>query len=388
DSTTRQGEVIAALHIAQTVPLDVPLHFITGSNTLAKILITCLPKWEDIGWIGVSGATYLRALVNKLRQRCAVTSFRTLKSPRELALRNIVSDRLRTRWASTPQTPVNPTEDTTFKLSGAKVATLTQRIAYRGIREQTRTPKRPSTVRTMSSLMTYVQTKDETALEASVWKSTRHRDLTRPIADFIWKNLHKAYKVGTYWTHIPNYEDRARCTPCNAMDSLEHILLHCNADHQHVLWQLTRRILQRKGFTDTSVSYNDILSIGLSPRVTKNSPTRELHLRLKRIVVSETAHLIWKLRCERVIQHEDNPEWRHHIRSIIAKWFHAINKRLRIDIWSTKRRFGRLQKNRNLVLATWTRVLEDELALPEDWTTVHRFLVGIDPGLCIDVDPG
>ncbi|KAH9835048.1 uncharacterized protein C8Q71DRAFT_872296 [Rhodofomes roseus] len=358
------------------------------SNILAKILIDRLPEWEDRGWIGISGATYLRALVNRLRQRCAVTTFRTPASQEEQSLRNDISDRLQTRWARAQQIPVPPTEVSAFKLSGARVAVLTQQIAYKGIRAHARTPKRPSTMRTISSVLTHVQNKEEAALEALIWRSGRHKDLARPIADFLWKNLHKAYKVGTYWSHIPNYEDRAECKPCGVTENMDHILLKCNADHQDTLWRLTLRLLHKKGFTRTSLSYEDILSIGLSPKSNKNSPIREPHLRLRRIAVSETAYLIWKLRCERVIRHEDDPEWRHNIQSVIAKWFYTINRRLRLDIWSTKRRFGRLQRNKNLVLATWTKVLEDELALPEDWTTVHRFLVGIDPELCSDIDPG
>ena len=48
--------------------------------------------------------------------------------------------------------------------------------------------------------------------------------------------------------------------------------------------------------------------------------------RLLQILISEAAHLIWVLRCERVIQ-----EKRHEGREIVARWEKAINRRLTND---------------------------------------------------------
>ncbi|KAF8490807.1 hypothetical protein F5888DRAFT_1950880, partial [Russula emetica] len=53
--------------------------------------------------------------------------------------------------------------------------------------------------------------------------------------------------------------------------------------------------------------------------------------RLLQILLSEAAHLIWVLRCERVIQDEENEERTHTDREIRTRWFKAINARLTED---------------------------------------------------------
>ncbi|KAJ6586233.1 hypothetical protein B0H10DRAFT_1961825 [Mycena sp. CBHHK59/15] len=71
---------------------------------------------------------------------------------------------------------------------------------------------------------------------------------------------------------------------------------------------------------------------------------------LFRIIVSESAHLIWKLRNERVIQ-EKNPASKQEIQN---KWCKAINNRLAIDCMLTNE-------------AKHGKVLKDEDTLPAEW---------------------
>jgi len=66
----------------------------------------------------VDGSPYMRALVNQVRQRCAVTTFRTPRNQDE------------------PQDPprIVPRTARAFDLTGAKTSSLSQALAYRGVR--------------------------------------------------------------------------------------------------------------------------------------------------------------------------------------------------------------------------------------------------------------
>ena len=53
--------------------------------------------------------------------------------------------------------------------------------------------------------------------------------------------------------------------------------------------------------------------------------------RLFKLVMLESAHLIWALRCERVIRFEDQPERRRNEAYISRTWLQVISKRLMTD---------------------------------------------------------
>ena len=62
------GAIVAALAATLAAPRDAPLHLICESDEVVVMLFKKLPEWERDGWIGVKGATYIRALVNQLRR--------------------------------------------------------------------------------------------------------------------------------------------------------------------------------------------------------------------------------------------------------------------------------------------------------------------------------
>ncbi|KAG8216187.1 hypothetical protein J3R82DRAFT_8211 [Butyriboletus roseoflavus] len=70
--------------------------------------------------------------------------------------------------------------------------------------------------------------------------------------------------------------------------------------------------------------------------------------RLKRILISEAAHLLWTLRCNRVICGQSYTRT-----AITTKWKHTIDTRLDIDRRLTKA--NRKQYTKTKVLHTWTR---------------------------------
>ena len=102
--------------------------------------------------------------------------------------------------------------------------------------------------------------------------------------------------------------------------------------------------------------------------------------RLFQILISESAFLIWKLRCERRIQREDNPDDHHSTKEIHNRWLATINKRLRLDCLLTdKRRYGKKATKASKVIQTWSGILYEEQNLPSDWHRQAGVLVGIKP---------
>jgi hypothetical protein len=130
------------------------------------------------------------------------------------------------------------------------------------------------------------------------------------------------------------------------------------------------------------------LGIGLLIGITQvsfpdpNNPDRPSQAlsRLFKILVSESAYLIWLLQCERVIEHQNrrlaSPN------EIQNRWLTAINGRLRIDRCMTSRyRYKERAIPAHVVRDTWTGILMNEEDLPEEWEkdSGPGVLVGIEP---------
>jgi hypothetical protein len=89
------------------------------------------------------------------------------------------------------------------------------------------------------------------------------------------------------------------------------------------------------------------------------------------LFLSEAAHLVWVLRCERVIQETNIDE-----RGISTRWHRAINDRLttdRITAYQTRRdhQYTKLMK------LTWKKILKQNGTLPVNWFQNREVLVGI-----------
>ncbi|KAL6298146.1 hypothetical protein BKA93DRAFT_754380 [Sparassis latifolia] len=100
---------------------------------------------------------------------------------------------------------------------------------------------------------------------------------------------------------------------------------------------------------------------------------------LYRILISEAAYLIWKIRCERAFGRDDLPASGHTDREIYTRWYKTISTRLTLDRTMTRKRFGRRAVPTALVRNTWAGCLYDEKGLPDDWLTQPEVLVGMAP---------
>ncbi|KAJ7851764.1 hypothetical protein B0H13DRAFT_1643727, partial [Mycena leptocephala] len=100
--------------------------------------------------------------------------------------------------------------------------------------------------------------------------------------------------------------------------------------------------------------------------------------RLHKILITESAHVIWKLRCDSVVAREGTPPSTHEVHN---RWVKVMNEHLEIDVNLTnKLKYGKQHALfPTLVLDTWRRTLLDEDTLPDNWLREPGVLVGIMP---------
>ncbi|EPS96303.1 hypothetical protein FOMPIDRAFT_57716, partial [Fomitopsis schrenkii] len=380
----------ATLYAVRQTPNDAPLHIVCATPTLTNYLFKRLRRWEDKGWIGVAFAEYTRGLVCELRQRCAATTFRKQISGSEWhwldKVRTVAQERDAHGFRkAAPPPPTN----TTFSLSGAKLATATQAVVYAGIRQRKNIPNRRAATETIERIQALAVDRRGTEVPIpAIWTAVRHKDLRRPVADFIWRTMHGALRCGAFWQKVQGQEDRATCSVCDELDSIDHILFGCKAPGQREVWRSARALWAKKSPDSwTAPNLTELQAIGLDlhgERSVRMSPGTS---RLWRIIVSEAVHVIWRLRCERVVGHAEDQHWRHTVPQVKGLWESVLQARLASDLEATRKCFGGLRRDTGLVLATWNKVIKDELALPTDWTRMNRFLVGSRPAVRLDFRP-
>ena len=209
--------------------------------------------------------------------------------------------------------------------------------------------------------------------DVSIWKNIRHEDIRRHIQNFLYRAMTGSLRIGDFWSNIPNYEIRAMCQNCqDTTETLEHILTECATAERSQIWNLTREIWPSNPENWVQPSIGILLGCG-SISATNNGPTTTEQrgtARLKRILLSESTHLIWTLRCERVIGGQTHTE-----NSVRTKWRNKINARIDIDRRMAKS--SRKQNQINKVRNTWKSITKNQTDLPQDWVTNLEVLVGI-----------
>lgn len=208
----------------------------------------------------------------------------------------------------------------------------------------------------------------------TIWKAIRNKDLSRSIRYFFWMVLHDGYKIGKYWNKMPALADRGKCEWCEQPETMEHILTECDAPGQKAVWELASELWNKKHGEDlTEITFGEITACAAAIVGDPKKPNQG-KTRLRRIIISEAAHLIWKLRNDRVIN-----EGEYQTRSMIKKrWKHTMNMRLRMDqLHTNKARYKKKALKKSIVLNTWNKTLHNEGDLPPDWSRELGVLVGI-----------
>ena len=129
--------------------------------------------------------------------------------------------------------------------------------------------------------------------DATIWHPIKSKDITRTIRVFLWKPLLKAHRCGDCWYQIQDFDHRSKCHKCGVEDSMTHILTECPRpqrgleEAKHSLWPAISDL-------------GTIIGCGMAKFTSKTGQCKFGGERLYRILITEFAHLIWKIRCEQV----------------------------------------------------------------------------------------
>ena len=217
----------------------------------------------------------------------------------------------------------------------------------------------------------------EIETNAAIWKHTRKKTIRPIVQQFLYKTIHRTHMIRGYWSHINGYEERERCATCNETESMSHILTRCKEKNAQTIWQLAKAPWPHRNIPWPEITLGTILgcsNITLRPNGPRRNDQRRQHKPthqgpswLFQILLSESAYLIWVLRCERVIQEKPLSD-----EEIRARWQRAINERLTIDK-VTATRIPRTNRFTKLVEDTWVPALRKEWETPAIGYTAVRF---------------
>ncbi|TFK63672.1 RnaseH-domain-containing protein [Pluteus cervinus] len=379
EQSNNSAEIGAVLAAISESPIDQDLKIITDSQYVLQGLTRYLESWEDRGWIETANRKLFEATAAKLRQRRGHTIFEKVKG-HSGDVGNDGADQKANEGSQKEQPDELDMEvPKELTITGAKLSSMTQSTLYKGIVNREIKAERQKT-KTNLDLVRWavVDRMNILPTDEAIWKSIRSKDISRNIRSFMWRAIHGSYKCGSYWSHIPGYEDRAICQQCNTTETMAHILTECQASGQDTIWKLAQHLLEAKNIDWWSPTIGGLLGSGLTNLRNDEGKRLTGHERLYRIVMTESMHLIWKLRCEWRISEDSNRQRQHTVTEIENRWMWTINSRLRTDITLTNRKvYGNKSMSPKQVKATWRGVLEKEGDLAEGWASSTGVLVGI-----------
>ncbi|KAI0816973.1 hypothetical protein BC628DRAFT_1333997 [Trametes gibbosa] len=384
EQSNQTGEAVATLIATRVADPAKPLLHITDSKTTLEAVTKRFRKNEDEGFIHHKNPDLTRAIRAAILERKAHSAFQWVKGHNGHP-GNERADVLAGRRARKPAPdPVDVTVPRQLRVTGAKLSKITQKLAYRAIRAWKSAEIQPRQ-RTKERVDQVIQDlRDELDVHIApetLWKSLASSAITREARQWMWMTLHDAYMVGTHWLR-PSMSDelkeRAVCKICGQTETMEHILFTCTAKGREIIWKLLREAWTKAGGLPRDPSWGTIMGAACTGR--KANGGRRVSALENRwaILAVESARLIWKLRCERVIAN-DGAEFTG--REVHNRWFAEINRRLTLDRCVTTLLLGKKRKRYiRLVEGTWSPLLEEERNLPPRWVTDSGVLVGIKRG--------
>lgn len=378
------GELSAILIALQSADPKTPLKIVSDSKYVIEGLNTHLTKWEDEGWIGVANATLFKAAAYHLRRRPAPTIFQWIKGHNG-NIGNEKADELAMSGAlHTIPDLIDTYVPRNFDTQGAKLSAISQKLAYMKIMNEKKLDYTRATLALLDVTRFAVETiSSNLETDEAIWRGCRNKDISKKIQMFLYKSLNNAYRIGMFWETIPNNEHRAFCPYCpGEIESMEHILTLCSNPVSKTIWQLAKDTWPIRYGPWPTPHIGRILGCGIislpneqdeSQHDRNHSLKKKGASRLLRILISESAHLIWTIRCERVIR-----ESTHNEDTVKRRWVNNIDRRFQLDRMHASKT-KRDTKSEMEVKATWSDILHNQQQLPHnDWVTNLEVLVGIN----------
>ncbi len=383
EQSNQTGEIAATLVATRLVDERTRVVQETDSQTTMDSLTKWRQKHEDTGYLFQKNAYLTRVTIAALRGRKAHTLFKWVKGHSGHS-RNEAADELAGLGAGRGVgDDLDRTINPMLKVTGAKLQAMTQRLAYRAIRNRkdANVKSRPRTDANMNRILTGIEAVYGAQLrEENIWLSLRTRHVLRPVSQYMWMAIHDGYMLGTHWLR-PNMsaemQTRAVCSVCGECETMSHIVLECRAVGQELIWALLKETWRLTKATWHEPCWGTVFGAACAVIMNETGTRMKALEELWCILCTEALHLIWKLRCERVIQKEgvqfsDN--------EITNRYYAAMDSRLNLDRRTAARARGKRALKPKDVERIWLPVLRDGHKLPPKWVVDSRVLVGIERG--------
>ena len=154
------------------------------------------------------------------------------------------------------------------------------------------------------------------------------------------------------------------------------LLTQCLAVGQALIWNLTKALWQHKGLAWSKPVFGEILACSIINLKNEEGKYLKGKSQLRHILISESAHLIWKLRNDQIINGNQLTPL-----EVQNKWRNTINARLEIDCLSINPSFKSRSNKAQIIKQTWRRVINHKEDLPREWTKKSGVLVDIRAGI-------
>jgi ribonuclease HI len=377
EQSNQIGELMAILYTVKTAPRNIPLRIRSDSRFAIEGLTKHARTWEEKDWIGVKHGQVFKCTTAWIRARQSSTTLQWVKGHAGIK-GNEEADKLAAQGAqketTLPAIDLRIPEHT--MASGAMLTKATQSMIYQHLKER-RSIERQATQRALSR----VEEEDKdifglTPTANAIWRSMRHRDISKKARDFLWKHAHGIFRLGSFWNNIPGLEERGTFPLCQNQETFQHIIQECSSTERKTVWKAANRLWKTRYDDDLPTTEGAVLGCGLASFTRGDGKPDAPKNRLYRILMSESAHLIWILRCERRIRDEDHSE-----RAIYNRWDRKINDRMRVDCLLTNEYlFEKKALKTKKVYDTWTKYSTSTTDLRRDWCRQPGVLVGKDLG--------
>ncbi len=217
--SNQTGEMAAILTATMIVDTHTRLTQITDSQTCMEAVLKHRQRHEDEGYILQKNPVLTKATVAKLRMRRAHTLFRWVKGHSGHP-GNEATDKLAADGAAKPNgDTLRLSVPSAFRLTGAKLQAMTQKLAYKAIRkrEDLKVKPRPRTVANLERITSGIQAAFGVMLyDAAIWRSLRSKPSRgKPLSSCGWPSTMATcwVRIGCARTCQMNYKAE-QCAPC------------------------------------------------------------------------------------------------------------------------------------------------------------------------------
>jgi hypothetical protein len=129
------------------------------------------------------------------------------------------------------------------------------------------------------------------------------------LRDHLWNMTLGRIKIGGYWRHIPDCEERTLCTFCirngehHTEENEQHLWLGCEYNGQNEAWETAKQLWTKAGGHEwPHISLGIIRGVGaITLTDNQGKPAKDLSSERIRILVAMTTWAIWKVRNKHAI---------------------------------------------------------------------------------------